>query len=109
MKVLVKLKLRTQNPFCENWTGLRGAEAGVRLGTAAAGPLLAGDTLRHGARYGVAGAGGTLKGLVCDDLPQGVLLLHLEDVGLLRLFLADPRETEGEFALSATYHFGELH
>lgn len=67
------------------------AEAGI--GLCAASALLGGDAGSHGAGDGVAGAGGALQRFLRDDLPQGVLLLDLEDVWLLSLVLAD---TEGE-------------
>lgn len=70
---------------------LGGAES--RVGFSAAGSGLGGHAGRHGARDGVTGAGGALQGLLCNHLPQRVLLLYLEDVWLLCLVLTD---TEGE-------------
>lgn len=62
---------------------LWGAEA--RVGLAAACASLGGGAGGHGAGNGVAGAAGALQRLLCDDLLQGVLLLYLKDVWLLRL------------------------
>lgn len=49
------------------------------------------NTRSHGARNGVAGASGALQGFVCYNLPQGVLLLYLEDVWLFSLVLTDAK------------------
>ena len=77
------------------------AEARVRLHTAAAAGLGSGGgddagVGGGGAGDGVRGAGAVHPGLVRDQLPQGVLLLYLEDVGLLSQVLADPAGTDGD-------------
>lgn len=63
----------------------------ARVGLSAASTGLEGNTGSHGAGDGVAGAGGAVHGLLVDNLPQGVLLLYLEDIWLLSLFLADTK------------------
>lgn len=57
--------------------------------------LLGGDAGTHGAGDGVAGASGALQRFLRYDLPQGVLLLYLEDVWLFSLVFADTKGEKG--------------
>lgn len=57
--------------------------------------LLGGDAGSHIAGDGVAGASGALQRFLRYDLPQGVLLLYLEDVRLLSLVLTDTKGERG--------------
>lgn len=73
--------------------------AEARIGLYTASVFLGGDAGSRGAGNGVAGAIGTLQGLLWYDLPQRVLLLYLEDVWLLSLVLADPKWEKGGVVL----------